>query len=179
MKRDIAALGVALDNIPCRLSLLLMVVGLVGCASDAPSVRYTQRMRPEIRILQDDQAHVVISASPGVTISPYERDRFAEQIVRAVRITAHGGARTPSAYVIEVQLTKYNKGSAAARFILAGLGQIHIVGNVSVYEGNVTIAQFHIEKTFAFGGIYGGNTRIDDVEKGFAQGIANAVCGAD
>src|SRR5437588_445978 len=135
MQRDIAAVSVT-----------LIVLGLIGCASDAPNVRYAQRMRPETRILQNDEVRAAIIPSSGVTISPYERDRFAEQIVRAVRITAHGGARTPSAYDIQVQLTKYNKGSAAARFILAGLGQIHIVGNVSVFEGNVSIAQFHIEK---------------------------------
>jgi hypothetical protein len=61
---------------------------------------------------------------------------------------------------------------------LAGLGQMHIAGNVSVYEGNARTAQFQIKKTFAWGGAYGGTTRIDDVEKGFAQGVANAVCGA-
>ena len=179
MQRDVAAAGVAINSIPYRFSLLLIILWSVGCASDAPNVRYVQRMRPEVRILQNDEVHAAITPSLGVRISPYERDRFADQIVRAIRITAHGGARAPSDYVIQVQLTKYNKGSAVARTILAGLGQMHIAGNVSVYNGNVRISQFHLEKTFAWGGIYGGTTKIDDVEKGFAQGIAKAVCAAD
>ena len=169
--------GLRFNSIPVRFSLLLIVLSLIGCASDAPNVRYAQRMRPEARILQDDKVRAAITSAPGVRISPYERDRFAEQIARAVREIAHGGSRAPSAYVIQVQLTKYDKGSAVARTILAGLGQMHIAGNVSVYEGSVRVAQFQIQKTFAWGGIYGGTTRIDDVEKGFSQGVANAVCG--
>ncbi len=34
-----------------------------------------------------------------------------------------------------------------------------------------------VYKTFAWGGIYGGVTRMEDVEQGLAGGIATAVTG--
>jgi len=49
MQRDIAAVSVT-----------LIVLGLIGCASDAPNVRYAQRMRPETRILQNDEVRAAI-----------------------------------------------------------------------------------------------------------------------
>jgi hypothetical protein len=134
-------------------------------------------MPPDARILQDDKVSATIIPDPGIRISAYEKDRFVGQIVRAIRETALGSAKAPSSYVIQVHLTKYGRGSAAFRFVLAGLGEMHIEGDVSVYEGNARIAQFRVEKTFAWGGIYGATTGISDVEKGFAQGVANAVCG--
>jgi hypothetical protein len=164
-------------NVLIRFLFSLFVLVIIGCASDAPHVRYAQPMPPGARILQDDKVYPTITADPGIRISAYEKDRFAGQIVRAIRETARGSAKTPFSYVIQVHLTKYGRGSAVARAILAGLGEMHIEGDVSVLQSDVRIAQFRIEKTFAWGGIYGATTGIADVEKGFAQGVANAVCG--
>ena len=55
----------------------------------------------------------------------------------------------------------------------AGLGQIHIAANVQLIDatsGNVT-ASYVVKKTFAWGGIYGGSTSIEDVETGFAASV--------
>ena len=40
------------------------------------------------------------------------------------------------------------------------------------------IAEFDLDKTFAWEGIYGAATNIEALEGAFAQGIANVVCGA-
>src|SRR5262249_45206548 len=84
-------------------------------------------------------------------------------------------------YAIEVTLTKYEKGSAFARAMLAGLGQIHINGVVKVYTlpEHQKAGEFLINKTFAWGGIYGASTTIEDAEMGFADGIANTLTGQE
>src|SRR5438552_11199908 len=43
------------NNIPLQFSVFLTFLGLVGCASDAPNVRYALRMPPGVRVLQDDE----------------------------------------------------------------------------------------------------------------------------
>ena len=58
--------------------------------------------------------------------------------------------------------------------MIAGLGQIRIGADVLLIEpaNNQTVGEFEVSKDFAFGGIYGGTTRIEDVEDGFARSVA-------
>ena len=80
---------------------------------------------------------------------------------------------------IEVVLKRYEKGNAFARAMLAGLGQIHIEGTVKVIncENENKICEFELDKTFAWGGIYGASTSMEDIERTFADGIAETVTG--
>jgi len=80
---------------------------------------------------------------------------------------------------VDVTITRYEKGSAFARAMLAGLGQIHMDGNVTLYSmpAHTVVEDFSVQKTFAWGGIYGGTTTIEDIEQSFAEGIANALTG--
>jgi uncharacterized protein DUF4410 len=82
-----------------------------------------------------------------------------------------GGANVAN---VKIVFTQYDDGNAFARFMLMGLGQIHIDGNVIFTDAasGRQIAEYKISKDFAFGGIYGGTTRIEDVEKGFARSVA-------
>jgi hypothetical protein len=61
--------------------------------------------------------------------------------------------------------------------MMPGLGKIHIDTQVAVFElpTRKKVADFDVDKTFAWGGLYGGATSIGDVEKGFAEGVAEAV----
>jgi hypothetical protein len=70
--------------------------------------------------------------------------------------------------------TEFDKGNAFARLMLAGLGQIRIGANVLLIEpaSNRTVSEFEVSKDFAFGGLYGGTTRIEDVEDGFVRSVA-------
>ena len=63
--------------------------------------------------------------------------------------------------------------------MLAGLGQIHIDGTVSVYQmpEHKLVGEFTLNKTFAWGGIYGAATSIEDIENTFADGVAANVTG--
>lgn len=78
---------------------------------------------------------------------------------------------------LEVLITRYDKGNVFARAMLAGLGQIHIDAKVSLFmmPEREKIAAFDIDKDFAWGGMYGGFTSIEDVEEGFTNGAAEAV----
>jgi hypothetical protein len=79
--------------------------------------------------------------------------------------------------VVKVVITKYDPGNAVARFMLAGLGQIRIEGDV-VFSDAATgqqLAKYQVSKDFSFGGVYGGSTTIEDVEKGFAASVADIL----
>jgi hypothetical protein len=63
--------------------------------------------------------------------------------------------------------------------MLAGLGQIHIDADVILreYEKNESLAKYEVKKTFAWGGIYGGATGIEEVETGFARAVVSVIFG--
>lgn len=61
--------------------------------------------------------------------------------------------------------------------MLAGLGQMHIVATVTMEDKNTKkeISRHQADKTFAWGGIYGGATRIEDLEPAFVEAVVNIV----
>ena len=78
---------------------------------------------------------------------------------------------------MKITFTRYDEGNAFGRFMLAGLGQIYIEGDVVLFDSQTmqAVASYKISKDFSFGGIYGGTTTIRDVEKGFALSVADAI----
>ena len=62
--------------------------------------------------------------------------------------------------------------------MLIGLGQLHVDATVRLLELPAKkVGEFTINKTFAWGGLYGGMTNMEDVERGFAEGVAAALTG--
>src|SRR5262249_56796423 len=79
-----------------------------------------------------------------------------------------------------VTVTNYDKGNTFARFMLAGLGQIHIDAQVTLRDQDTDeLGRFQVNKTFAWGGIYGAITRVEDVEDGFAGAVAHLLLSKD
>jgi len=78
-----------------------------------------------------------------------------------------------------ITYTKYTEGSASARFFMAGFGQMHIDGVLKLEDpaDPAKQAEYEMDKTFAWGGIYGATMKIEDVEKGFAEGVAAVLLG--
>jgi hypothetical protein len=150
-----------------------------GCATTPPHASFTQTLPKERVIDRDDNVTVTVEASPSVPIIDVEKQRLAQRIKLDVdRLKINNAASGESHdYDINVLLTRYDKGNAFARGMLAGLGQIHIDADVSEFAlpEKTKVGAFHIAKTFAWGGIYGMSTSIEDVEEGFAQGVAEAV----
>jgi hypothetical protein len=75
---------------------------------------------------------------------------------------------------VKLLFTEYDKGSAFAGLMLAGLGQIRIGANVFLIQpaSNRTVGAVRGPEAFAFAGLYGGATGIEDVEDSFARSVA-------
>ncbi|WHZ22409.1 MAG: hypothetical protein OJF47_001521 [Nitrospira sp.] len=75
-----------------------------------------------------------------------------------------------------LRISNYDEGNSALRFLSTGLGQIHIDGELTLTdEKRSELAKFSVHKTFAWGGLYGLQTKIEDVEDGFAETVANLI----
>lgn len=159
----------------------VVILGLAGCASTTPKPEYSRQIVAEARVARADHAEVAIDAPQGVKILPDEERRLAEKIKvkvdeRKVANLRGGDARS---YEIYLHVTRYDRGNGFARFMMAGLGQIHIEGKIGVYQlpGHTLVGEFDLKKTFAWGGIYGATTSVEDIENTFADGVAAAVTG--
>jgi len=77
---------------------------------------------------------------------------------------------------LNINFTAYEKGNAAARLMLMGLGQMHIDGDIAIVDASgKTIGVYKIAKQFALGGIVGATTNMQDVESGFESSVAELV----
>ena len=79
---------------------------------------------------------MTVDAPDSVKILSSEKSRLAEKIQKKIdtRKLANVGNGAGKSYEIDLHLTKYEKGDAFARAMLAGLGQIHINGQVEIYR---------------------------------------------
>lgn len=169
----------------CRTAILaagmLALMGLAGCASTVPTADFAHQIVAGARVSAPDTVKVNVDAADTVKILPIEKERIAEKVAMKIdaRKTANAAAGAARVYEVDLRLTRYDKGNAFARAMLAGLGQIHIEGVVSVFEmpGHTPVGEFTLKKTFAWGGVYGAATSIEDIEDTFADGVAAAVTG--
>jgi hypothetical protein len=163
------------------LALLPALLWLGGCASSVPKAAVQQEIAIASRVSSTDTVAVTVTAADGVEMLDIERARLAEKITRAIdskkTLNARDGA--PRDYAVEVLVSRYEKGNAFARAMLAGLGQIHLDGNVKLLElpARTPAGDFSLDKTFAWGGIYGSSTNIEGIEDTFALGVAGELTG--
>ena len=160
---------------------LVSTLFLAGCAGTPPKADFTNRTVP-FRISAGDAVKVDVAAASTVKMLPYQQERFAQEIQAKVAQSMQSNVRvgSPRSYEIDVLVTEYDKGNAFARAMLAGLGQMHIDGTVSVFQmpQHQMLESFALSKTFAWGGIYGASKSIEDIENAVAEGIAQTVSGA-
>jgi len=154
---------------------------LAGCAGSAPKANFVRPLAQDSVVDANDKVAVVVSASPGVVIQISEKDRLAGIVSQKIteKKAANAAGSDETAYRVEIDLTRYEKGNALAHAMLAGLGQIHLEGRVTLLhaESGEQLSVFHLQKSLAWGGVYGGVTGIEDLEPAFAEGIAAAVTG--
>jgi hypothetical protein len=162
-------------------ALALGIVLAAGCASLTPRPTFTGESVSVIRISSPDMVKVKVDAPDGVTMLPEEQDRLGRTIKSKIdaRKAANAADVVGSTYEVDVRVSRYDKGSAFARAMLAGLGQMHIEGKVAVFRmpEHRPEGEFELKKTFAWGGAYGAGTSIEDIENSFADGVAAAVTG--
>jgi hypothetical protein len=164
------------------LSCTVLLVTLAACAgSVAPPTTVTD-------LSQDQRASLHLSditgeVGPGVAMTPDDVNRIVQQVAAEIRaaspnvLLTAGDPEAVQTKLMKMTFTRYDDGSAFARFMLAGLGQIYIEGNVVLLDTQTgqVLGQYKVSKDFSFGGIYGGITNIRDVEKGFARSVAEIV----
>ena len=161
----------------CALTALV-----AGCASTPPEPKFTHTMVSESRVAATDTVDVVIETAEKITVNPYERDRVAQKIKAKIderKVKNPPSAAGPRTVQVFLHVTRYEKGNAFARAMLAGLGQIHLDGTIYLYQmpDRVLLEDFDLQKTFAWGGIYGAATSMEQIEDTFADSVAATVTG--
>lgn len=160
---------------------MLVAISLTGCATTVPTAEFSHEIVAGATVHATDTVKVNVNAADGLKILPEEKERIAEKVALKIdaRKAANAGGAAARVYEVDLRLTRYDKGNAFARAMLAGLGQIHVEGVVSVYQmpEHTAVGEFTLKKTFAWGGIYGAATSIEDIEDTFADGVAAAVTG--
>jgi hypothetical protein len=154
---------------------------LAGCASTAPKPKFSEEIARVVRLSSPDTVQVNVDAPTGVEILPEDLERLARKVKSKIdsRKVANASGIAGVAYEVDLHLSRYQKGNAFARAMLAGLGQIHVEGKIAVFHmpEHRPAGEFELKKTFAWGGAYGAGTSIEDIENTFADGVAAAVTG--
>lgn len=163
------------------LAALLGAAVVAGCAgaTTPPAIvqPLTVNAAAPMHIVQVD-----VDSAPGVFLPNDHRLVIRDKIKNLLDAQAQGvaGATPESSYKMKVTLTRFDEGSAAARFALIGLGQIRIEGSVNLTDPNGQPAgMYNITKQFAVGGVVGGMTTTDQVEEGFAKSVVAGLAPAE
>ena len=174
-----------------RLISLLLPVALLclgGCASTQGSARLLHSPGADSLRSRFSNLVVDVQSKSAPTLNPYDRERIANLIVKSIQAEAPNLFATinqpnpgPGTLQASVMITRYDEGSAFARAMLIGLGQMHIDAEVNLNDWATkgVVAQYEVTKTFAWGGLYGGFTGIKDVEEGFSKAVAASIIGKE
>jgi hypothetical protein len=163
------------------LFLILSLAGFYGCATTAPTAEFRKPIADTHLLCANDDATIKLTTADGVPLQENGRQRLAELITNAINLKkakAQCSTNDKRSFILNSTITEYDEGNAFARFMLAGLGQIHIDGDFSLFlttSEKQSVAEFTLRKTFAWGGMHGATTDIKDVEPAFAQGVADAI----
>lgn len=161
----------------CQALLALAAAAILSnCAGTTPKAKFSTPMAEGSRIAREDKVRTKVTSTDSKML-PLDQQRMSEKITTKVRSAASGRQGTARNYELLVSISRYDKGDAFARAMLAGLGQIHIDGVVSVYQqpGRKKVAEFNLDKTFAWGGIYGAAVSMDTIEDTYAKAVAEVV----
>ena len=183
------------------LAVVLVAGALVlgGCAGSTPDPVTMDPLTPEEDIGTYAELIITSETASDVVMTDDDRQRIVGKVKHEIAQRAPGrftivqpdraatveatNADAPSASLpanilhMHILFNEYDEGNAFARAMLAGLGQIHIGTIVTLWDQKTqqVLAKYEVSKQFAFGGIYGGVTGIEDVEDGLASGIAEVV----
>lgn len=163
-----------------------LLVLTTGCAGTGGSHRLVTAPMSSSQASKFSDLLITVQPENAVTLSQTDTDRMTKLIVEDIKTdtsnrfqTINSALPSPTTLQASVAIKRYDEGSAFARAMLIGLGQIHIDADVtlsdSLTKGN--LAQYEVTKTFAWGGLYGGFTGIKGVEIGFCKAVADSILG--
>lgn len=160
-------------------AVILCALLLGGCAGTASMPSLVGAPSASFDLNRVTIGDVTAEASSGATMAPTDLTRIALAVKGELRRTAPGriaipGRNYPDLVDLKLIFTDYDPGNAMARYMLAGLGQIHIQADMQLIgrDDKQVRATYDVSKRFAWGGIYGASTRIEDVEIGFVKSVA-------
>jgi hypothetical protein len=158
----------------------ILALSLAGCAGSVSAPTPIQSLSAEQKASLH-LADVSADAANGVEMGDTDFDTVCQKVkayVQAETPAVMAAAPTGGAgsYKMQIHFTKFDRGSAFARAMLIGLGQIKIEATVNLVDTTgATVASYNVSKDFALGGIVGATTSVADVEDGFAKSVAEIV----
>ena len=155
---------------------MLLCATFASCAgSGGGAVSYGST--PVAGAVLNSSDNVAVAVTPAAGMADFETSRLTSRVKAALDKKRAGNSGPARKVAVHVQMSRYDKGNAFARAMLAGLGQIHIDANVTATAGGNPLMSFPVKKTFAWGGMMGGMTDISQVEVGFAEKVAGGLTG--
>lgn len=118
-----------------RFAFLLSAVSLAwfsGCAGTAPTAEFKKPFADIYRLCLTDDATVKLVAADGVILNDVSRQRLESRLLQSItekKKAVQCKTADKRVFVLNSKITNYDEGNAFARFMLAGLGQIHIDGD--------------------------------------------------
>lgn len=160
--------------------VLFCLVGLLltGCGTT------TLSLKPEsqVNLAQYRSLSIQTKNADGVILTEAAQNRIKDFIKTEINSgccpkrfdNIYTDTSHPEGLLLVLNFTKYDEGNRFARFMLAGLGAMKINADVEVKDGKSTnsICKGEAGKSFAWGGVYGASTGIEDVEKMFAKEVS-------
>jgi hypothetical protein len=168
-----------IKRLAAKAASVAMLVLLAACAESASTPVPVAALQP-VQKASLKIVDITDEAAPGIAIPSYNLERLLDRVKTEIGAThpeilaaKNLPDGTPTTK-IKLVITQYDEGSRFARFMLIGLGQIYLDGDVVFIDASSgqEVARYKVSKNFAFGGIYGGATGMEDVEKGFAKSVA-------
>ena len=156
-------------------SALAVALVLSSCATHTPRAVLVSPLTAVI--CQGDGVMTQVSTSDS-RMSEEERQMLGDRITQAVQTLAQPGSGAANQYELQVNITRYTKGSGFIRTAMPGMGQMHLDGVVTVYQmpNRVPVGQFMINKAFAIGGLYSLAVNMNTIANTYAQAVAKTVC---
>jgi hypothetical protein len=164
-----------------RLLFLLFAVAVIlttGCGTTALNLKPDS----QVDLTKYKSLAIQTSAVDGVVIPDMAQGRIKDRIKAEINSgccpqrfeTIRTDTVHPEDLVLALKFTQYDEGNRFARAMLAGLGAMKIDADVEVKDGNLgsSLCKGEAGKSFAWGGMYGAMTGIEDIEKDFAKEVS-------
>jgi len=151
-----------------------LALSLSACADSVSAPTAVQPLSaPSLASLR--VSDISADAAAGVEMSDGDFGLICQKVRGYIQAQSPAVLATGDGTQLKMHLhfTRFDRGNAFARMMLAGLGQIHIEATVAFTDAaGAPAGTYTVSKDFALGGIYGGSTTVEDVEDGFAKSVA-------
>lgn len=172
------------NKIMLTVSVLFLAISLFGCAGTRGSIAPVTQLKEGEDLSKYSGLVLEVQNNADVALTPGDRERILTHIIANLHKEyparfkeINSANQDPSKLQVIVNVVRYDKGSAFGRFMLAGVGAMHIDADIILNDSDTKqfLAKYECKKTFAWGGLYGGSTKIEDIEEGFAKAVATAI----